>query len=44
MANIKDLTVLSTDGASELVRNGTRTVAEASAVVKGVTGIDIPSR
>jgi len=43
MANIKDLTVLSTDGASELVRNGTRTVAEASAVVKGVTGIDIPS-
>ena len=43
MANIKDLTVLSTDGASELVKNGTRTVAEASAVVKGVTGIDIPS-
>ena len=43
MANIKDLTVLSTDGASELVKNGTRTVAEACAVVKGVTGIDIPS-
>jgi flotillin len=43
MGNIKDLTVLSTDGASELVRNGTRTVAEASAVVKGVTGIDIPT-
>jgi len=43
MANIKDLTVLSTDGASELVKNGTRTVAEASAVVKGVTGIDVPS-
>ncbi len=43
MANIKDLTVLSTDGASELVRNGTRTVTEASAVVKGVTGIDIPA-
>ncbi|HET9522405.1 MAG TPA: SPFH domain-containing protein [Candidatus Limnocylindrales bacterium] len=43
MANIKDLTVLSTDGASELVKNGTRTVAEASAVVKGVTGIDIPT-
>ncbi|HEU4920858.1 MAG TPA: SPFH domain-containing protein, partial [Candidatus Limnocylindrales bacterium] len=42
MANIKDLTVLSTDGASELVKNGTRTVAEASAVVKGVTGIDVP--
>jgi flotillin len=43
MANIKDLTILSTDGASEVVKNGTRTVAEASAVVKGVTGIDIPS-
>ncbi len=43
MSNIKDLTILSTDGASEVVRNGTRTVAEASAVVKGVTGIDIPS-
>jgi flotillin len=43
MANIKDLTILSTDGASELVKNGTRTVAEASAVVKGVTGLDIPS-
>src|ERR687889_798492 len=33
MANIKDLTVLSTDGASELVRNTTRTVAEAGAAV-----------
>jgi len=43
MANIKDLTILSTDGASEVVKNGTRTVAEANAVVKGVTGIDIPS-
>jgi flotillin len=43
MSNIKDLTILSTDGASEVVKNGTRTVAEASAVVKGVTGIDIPS-
>ena len=43
MANIKDLTVLSTDGASELVRNATRTVAEAGAAVKGLTGIDIPA-
>ena len=32
MGKIEDLTVLSTDGASELVRNATRTVAEASAV------------
>ena len=30
MANIDSLTVLSTDGASEVVKNGTRTVTEAS--------------
>lgn len=42
MGNIGQLTVLSSDGASELVRNTTRTVAEASAAVKGLTGIDIP--
>ncbi len=42
MGRINSLTVLSNDGASELVRNTTRTVAEASATVKGLTGIDIP--
>ncbi len=42
MANIDHLTVLSNDGASDLVRNVTRTVAEAGATVKGLTGIDIP--
>ena len=42
MANISQLTVLSTDGASDVVRNATRTVTEASATVKGLTGIDIP--
>jgi flotillin len=42
MANIGQLTVLSNDGASEMVKNTTRTVAEASATVKGLTGIDIP--
>jgi flotillin len=43
MGRIDQLTVLSNDGASELVRNTTRTVAEASATVKGLTGIDVPA-
>ena len=42
MANIGSLTVLSTDGASDVVKNVTRTVTEASTTVKGLTGIDIP--
>ena len=42
MANIGQLTVLSNDGASDVVKNVTRTVTEASATVKGLTGIDIP--
>ena len=42
MAAIDSLTVLSTDGASDVVKNATRTVTEASATVKGLTGIDIP--
>jgi flotillin len=42
MARIDQLTVLSNDGASELVKNTTRTVTEASATVKGLTGIDVP--
>jgi flotillin len=42
MASINSLTVLSTDGASDVVKNATRTVTEASATVKGLTGIDIP--
>ncbi|HUP54373.1 MAG TPA: SPFH domain-containing protein, partial [Methylomirabilota bacterium] len=43
MGNIDQLTVLSNDGASDMVKNVTRTVTEASATVKGLTGIDIPS-
>ncbi len=43
LANIDNLTVLSTDGASDVVRTVTRTVAEANATVKGLTGIDIPA-
>src|SRR6266545_1608902 len=43
MANIRDLTVISTDGASDVVKNATRTVTEASAAVKGLTGLDVPA-
>nr|MBA2382944.1 hypothetical protein [Chloroflexota bacterium] len=42
MASIGSLTVLATEGASDVVKNATRTVAEAGTVVKGLTGLDIP--
>jgi flotillin len=42
MGNIDNLTVLSNDGASDVVKNVTRTVTEAGTTVKGLTGIDIP--
>jgi len=43
LSNIDNLTVLSNDGASDVVKTVTRTVAEANATVKGLTGIDIPA-
>jgi flotillin len=43
MGNIGSLTVLSSEGASDIVKTTTRTVAEAGAAVKGLTGIDIPA-
>ncbi len=43
MGNIDSLTVLSSDGASDVVKTTTRTVAEAGAAVKSLTGLDIPS-
>jgi flotillin len=42
IGKIDSLTVLSSDGASDVVKTTTRTIAEASATVKGLTGIDIP--
>jgi len=42
IGHIESLTVLSSDGASDVVKTATRTVAETSATVKGLTGIDIP--
>lgn len=43
LGNIANLTVLSSEGATDVVRTGTRTVAEAAASVKALTGIDIPA-
>lgn len=43
MSHIDNLTVLSSDGATDVVKTATRTVAEASAAVKGLTGIDVPT-
>ncbi len=42
LGHIQSLTVLSSEGASDVVKTTTRTLAEASASVKGLTGIDIP--
>jgi flotillin len=43
MKHIDTLTVMSTDGASEIVRNATRVVTESATMVKGLTGIDVPT-
>ena len=43
ISGIESLTVLSTDGASEVVRTATSTVAQAGAVVQSLTGIDLRS-
>jgi len=43
LSSIDNLTILSTDGAADIVKTTTRTLAEASASVKGLTGIDIPA-
>jgi len=42
MRGIGSMTVLSSEGASDVVRTATRTAAEGSALIKGMTGIDIP--
>jgi len=43
LGKIQNLTVLSTDGASDVVRTTTDTLAQASVTVKGLTGIDLPA-
>jgi flotillin len=43
IGKIQNLTVLSTDGASDVVRTTTQTLAQASSALKGLTGIDLPA-
>ncbi len=42
MSHIDSLTVMSTEGATDVVRTATRAVTESAAVIKGLTGIDVP--
>lgn len=41
IGSIDNLTVVSTDGASEIVKTGTRTITEADAILKGLTGTGV---
>ena len=43
MEHIDTLTIMSTDGASEMVKNTTRVVAESATAIKGLTGLDVPN-
>jgi uncharacterized membrane protein YqiK len=43
MAHIDSLTVMSADGASDVVRNATRAMIESTTAIKGLTGLDVPN-
>jgi flotillin len=43
MSHIDSLTVMSADGASDIVRNATRAMVESTTAIKGLTGLDVPS-
>ena len=43
MGHIDSLTVMSADGASEIVRNATRAMIESTTAIKGLTGLDVPN-
>src|SRR5579864_769569 len=43
MGHIDSLTVMSADGASDIVKNATRAVIESTTAIKGLTGLDVPS-
>ncbi|MFI5283353.1 MAG: flotillin family protein [Candidatus Dormibacterales bacterium] len=42
MSHIDSLTVMSADGASDIVRNATRAMIESTTAIKGLTGLDVP--
>ena len=43
MGHINSLTVMSADGASDVVRNATRAMIESTTAIKGLTGLDVPN-
>ncbi len=43
MGHINSLTVMSADGASDIVRNATRAMIESTTAIRGLTGLDVPS-
>jgi len=43
MGHIDSLTVMSADGASDIVRNATRAMVESTTAIKGLTGLDVPA-
>ena len=43
IGHINSLTVLSNDGASDVVKNATRAIVESTTAIKGLTGLDVPS-
>ena len=43
MGHIDSLTVMSADGASDLVKNATRAMIESTTAIKGLTGLDVPN-
>jgi flotillin len=43
MGHINSLTVMSADGASDVVKNATRAMVESTTAIKGLTGLDVPN-
>src|SRR6267142_1119344 len=43
MGHIDSMTVMSADGASDIVKNATRAMIESTTAIKGLTGLDVPN-
>ena len=43
MGHIDSLTVMSADGAADIVKNATRAMIESTTAIKGLTGLDVPN-
>src|SRR5258708_18226280 len=42
VGQIDSLSVMSADGASDIVKNATRAMIESTTAIKGLTGLDVP--